>query len=133
MILHLARLVGDRVARAVQKLVAEALPLRIGELHRVKPLELSAHIGAQRIGGAQVGQVFIALLSQVGDEFRFQFRFRLVAARCLVQLRVFRVAVQHDEVLRFGDRCILRHSAKKRGLEKRASRSGRDFRSRKVQ
>ena len=125
MILHLARLVGDRVARAVQKLVAEALPLCVGELHRVEPLELPARIGAQRIGGAEVGQVFIALLSQVGNEFVFQLTFGLVAGGRFVQRGVFGIAVQHDEVRGFGDGGVLCHGTSG-GINFGTKRSPRD-------
>ena len=112
MILHLARLVGDGVARTVQVLAAQSFPLRIGEVHLVERLELSARIGAQRIGGAQIGQVFIALRPQVGNEFVFQLTFGLIAGGRFVQRGVFGIAVQHDEVRGFGDGGVLCHGTK---------------------
>ena len=108
-ILHLARLVGDGVARTVQVLAAQSFPLRIGEVHLVECLELSAHIVAQGLGGAQIGQVFVTLRPQVCNEFVFQLTFGLVAGGRFVQRSVFGIAVQHDEVRGFGDGGVLCH------------------------
>ena len=103
---HLTRLLREAIARAIQILEAEALPLGIRELHPIELLKLEAHVPQQRLGVLDMLGILIALTAEVFDELALQRRLTLVA---LCRLRLGLILIEDDVARCLGNRCSLLH------------------------
>ena len=83
----------DAVVLFIQKLIVKTFPFGIGKHDIVKRLQLYPCIVEQGFGRIKVGQIFVALVSKVGNKLAFQLGFRLVTSRCFVQHGSLGVAV----------------------------------------
>lgn len=92
---HLTSLLREAIARAIQILEAEALPLGIRELHLVEALELETHVPQQRLGVLDMLGILIALTAEVFDELVLQRCLTLVA---LCRLRLGLILIEDDIV-----------------------------------
>ena len=105
-VVNFSSFVDDGFVGAIEVGIDESSPFVVGEADVVEGLQLLADVVQQGLAATEIGAIFVALVSQVDDQFAFEVTFALIA---FGDRRFACVSFQDDEGVGFGDGVVFVH------------------------